>query len=97
MAIKKGASGRLKRVLTGLVAGITALFIICLLRTLLLTHRTVHQPSCKSEDADFIAAGEELVDRFRHALRIQTISRNPGDYNTKELIELQRFIQKGKI
>ena len=50
---------------------------------------------CKKSDFDFIPATDEVVGRFRSALRMQTVAREAHDYNRKELKQLGDFIKDG--
>ena len=84
----------LRSVVYAFLTVLYVIFLMCLGRTLFLPDRTSHKAPCISDDADFIATDTDMVDRFRGGLQIPTISRQRGDLNTKELIDIQQFIQK---
>ena len=70
---------------------------IVLVRTFTLTRRNIDVSDCSPFDSDFIEAGIESdkLKRFQEALRIQTIAREPGDYNRIELRQLVDYIISG--
>ena len=72
------------------------LMLVITTRTLALTTRDVKFEECKPLDTDFIKADKKLIERFQKAVRIPTISRNPGDYNTEELLQIQKHIRQCK-
>ena len=63
-------------------------------RTLTLTTRDVEFEECKPLDTDFIKGDKQLIERFQKVIRIPTISRNPGDYNTEELLQIYKHIRQ---
>ena len=75
---------------------VSLLMLIITARTLSVTTREIEAEECKPIDTDFIKADSQLLSRFQEAIRIPTISRNPGDYNIKELLDIQRHIKSCK-
>ena len=71
------------------------IFAVVLLRTFTFEVKQADVLPCKKSDFDFIPATDEVVGRFRSALRIQTVAREAHDYNRKELKQLGDFIKDG--
>ncbi|XP_045166621.2 N-fatty-acyl-amino acid synthase/hydrolase PM20D1.2-like [Mercenaria mercenaria] len=83
-----------KRTLSFATLIIVALFVIVVIRTFTLHTRQLDVLECKKSDLDFIEIGHGsgALDRFQRALRFQTISREPFDYNRNELKSLVEYI-----
>ncbi|XP_052781175.1 N-fatty-acyl-amino acid synthase/hydrolase PM20D1.2-like isoform X2 [Mya arenaria] len=71
-----------------------SLVAIVLIRTFTLNVRNIDVSECTSSDADFIEVGihSDALKRFREALRIKTVAREPHDYNSAELLQLVDYI-----
>ncbi|XP_052284968.1 N-fatty-acyl-amino acid synthase/hydrolase PM20D1.2-like isoform X2 [Dreissena polymorpha] len=71
-----------------------SIITIVIIRTLTINTRDLAVSECSPSDLDFIEVGLEskALQRFRDALRIQTVSRQPHDYNRNELAQLVQFI-----
>ena len=86
-----------KNVIFLLFALIFLVMVIITARTLTISNREEELEECTPMDTDFIKADKDLVGRFRKAITFQTISRNPGDYNRKELLEIQDYIKSSEF
>ena len=86
-----------KSIVFTLFALIFLVMVIITARTLTLTAREEELEECTPMDTDFIKADKQLIGRFCKAITFKTISRNPGDYNRAELLQLQDYIKNGKF
>ena len=84
----------LERAVSGVGFLLALVVVVVMVRTFMLSPRSIAGPPCKPLDTDFINASQKLVDNFRQALRFQTVSRDFGDYNRKDLLQFQAFIKK---
>ena len=71
------------------------LAFIVFIRTFTLHVKQADILECKESDLDFIPASHEVLQRFRTALRFDTVSREPHDYNRDALFRFITFIQEG--
>lgn len=75
----------------------TTIITIVIIRTIALKTRQHDVPPCAPSDLDFIdvGMGTERLKRFREALRFQTVSKEPGEYNRRELDRFVKYILSG--
>ena len=85
----------IKKAFTLVLTAFCIIFIVVLIRTFTFEVKQSDVLPCKKSDFDFIPATEDVVGRFRSALRIQTVAREKHDYNRKELKQLGYFIRDG--
>lgn len=83
-----------KRALIFALFVIVLIFAVVVIRTFTLRTRQLDIKSCLKSDLDFIEIGpdSEALKRFQKALRMQTVSREPSDYNRAELNSLVDYI-----
>ncbi|XP_046355018.2 N-fatty-acyl-amino acid synthase/hydrolase PM20D1-like [Haliotis rufescens] len=65
---------------------------IVLIRTFTLSVRIDNVQICDSKDEDFVEATDEIIQRFKKALRFKTVSKEKGIYDRDELLKMQNFI-----
>ena len=87
----------IRKSLLFIVATFCFLVFVVLLRTFTLEVKQTDVKQCEKSDFDFIPATDEVIERFRNALRFQTVAREKHDYNRKELKQLGDFIKDGKL
>ena len=84
-----------KKAFSFFLIGLCFIIFVVLLRTFTLEIKQADVLQCKKSDFDFIPADNGVVERFRSALRIQTVAREKHDYNRKELKQLVELIKDG--
>ncbi|KAK3610576.1 hypothetical protein CHS0354_009016 [Potamilus streckersoni] len=84
------------KLLATIVLSFAAVFctvlLVIVVRTFTLTVRSDGVKQCEKLDHDFIPATEEVLERFRKAIRFQTVSQELHVYNRPELERLLDFI-----
>ena len=69
--------------------------IIVLIRTFTFSVRNDTVKDCAPSDVDYIRATDQIINNFRRALQIQTVSKDRHEYNRSELLKLQQLIKTG--
>ena len=85
----------LKNIILFIFAAFCFILLVVFLRAFTLEVKQADVQPCKKSDFDFIPASSEVIERFRSALRIQTVAREKHDYNRKELRQFGDFIKDG--
>ena len=78
-----------------IVVAVSCVMCVIIIRTWTLSFRSDRVRPCKSSDADFIAATDDVISRFQQALRFKTVSLKPHVYDTEQLGRFGKFIGKG--
>ena len=87
----------IRKAFTLVLASFCIVFTIVFIRTVTFEVKQSDVLPCKKSDFDFIPATEDVIGRFRSALRIQTVAIEEHDYNRKELKRLGDFIRDGIV
>ncbi|KAK6176811.1 hypothetical protein SNE40_015042 [Patella caerulea] len=78
----------------GLGLFLCVLVVIVVVRTFTFSVRTDQVVECKNSDSDFIKLNDQILERFKKGLRIQTVSRDVGDISEQALVDIQNLIKK---
>ncbi|XP_067683021.1 N-fatty-acyl-amino acid synthase/hydrolase PM20D1-like [Haliotis asinina] len=87
------AASTCRLVLTILCSVVFVLAAIVIIRTFTLSVRMDDIQICDSKDDDFIEATDEIIQKFRTALRFKTVSLEAGIYDRDELFKMVEFIK----
>ena len=87
--------GSSKTLLRFLTLGFVLLLAVLVGRSVWLGRRPVDEHECQASDTDYITVGNEEVQRLVKAIRFQTVSSKPGEFNTSALLGLHAFIKEG--